>query len=61
MNAALANEGISYSRFIAGLKAAGIELDRKVLAYMAMEDPAGFSAVAQAAKAAQPVPLAAAG
>jgi large subunit ribosomal protein L20 len=60
INAALATEGVSYSRFIAGLKAAGIQLDRKSLAQLAAEDPAGFSAVAQAAKAARPA-LAAAG
>lgn len=61
INAALATEGISYSRFIAGLKAAGIALDRKSLAVMAVEDPSGFTAVAQAAKAASPTRLAATG
>jgi large subunit ribosomal protein L20 len=37
--------GITYSRLINGLKLAGIDLDRKVLADMAVRDPAGFSSV----------------
>ena len=49
--AARANE-ITYSRFIAGLKAAEIELDRKVLADIAVHDKAAFSALAEQAKAA---------
>ena len=61
INAALATEGLSYSRFIAGIKAAAVELDRKSLALMAVEDPEGFSSIAQAAKAARPAKLAAAG
>lgn len=43
---------MNYSTFINGMKKAGIELDRKVLADMAMNDAAGFSAVATASKAA---------
>src|SRR6185312_15417309 len=42
--------GLSYSRLIAGLKAAGSELDRKVLAEMAVADLAGFAAIAELAK-----------
>ncbi|MCB1148952.1 MAG: 50S ribosomal protein L20 [Chlamydiia bacterium] len=42
--------GISYSKFMHGLKVAGCELNRKMLADMAVRDPAGFSAVATRAK-----------
>jgi len=38
--------GLSYSRFINGLKQAGIELDRKILAELAISDPAGFAKIA---------------
>src|SRR5688500_10723687 len=51
INAAARQNGISYSQLIAGLKAAGNELDRKVLADMAVRDAAGFTAVAESAKA----------
>ncbi len=44
--------GISYSQLIHGLKLAGIELDRKVLADIAVKDPAGFTALATQAKTA---------
>jgi large subunit ribosomal protein L20 len=44
--------GISYSQFMHGLKVAGIELDRKVLADIAVNDAAGFTALAEQAKAA---------
>jgi large subunit ribosomal protein L20 len=43
---------ISYSRFIAGLNAAEIEVDRKVLADLAVTDPGAFTALVEAAKAA---------
>jgi len=43
INAAARMNGISYSRFIKGLKTAGIELNRKILADMAVNDAAGFS------------------
>ena len=43
---------MSYSQFIHGLKVAGIELDRKILADMAVNDPAGFASLAEKAKAA---------
>jgi large subunit ribosomal protein L20 len=44
--------GISYSQFINGLKKAGIELDRKILADLAVKDAAGFTALCEQAKAA---------
>ncbi len=47
--AAVAN-GISYSQFIHGLKLAGIELDRKVLADIAVKDAAGFTSLVKQAK-----------
>ena len=46
INAAARENGLSYSQFIGGLHKAGIDLDRKVLADMAVNDPAGFSKVA---------------
>jgi len=52
INAACRLNDISYSRFINGLKKSGIELDRKILADMAMNDAAAFSAVVTQAKAA---------
>ncbi len=52
INAACRLNDLSYSVFINGLKKAGIELDRKILADMAMNDAAAFTAVATAAKAA---------
>ncbi|CAG4908193.1 unnamed protein product [Acidocella sp. C78] len=51
INAAVREQGMTYSQFIAALKAANIELDRKVLAAMAFDDPAGFTAIVEAAKA----------
>ena len=52
INAAARKFGLSYSRFTAGLKRANIELDRKVLADIAVHDEAAFGALAQQAKAA---------
>ena len=52
INAACRQNDISYSRFIAGLNAAGIEVDRKVMADLAVFDAAAFSALVVAAKAA---------
>ncbi|MGO8932093.1 MAG: 50S ribosomal protein L20 [Terracidiphilus sp.] len=46
--------GTSYSQFISGLKKAGVELDRKILADIAVHDAAGFTKLAEQAKAAQP-------
>jgi len=51
INAAARINGLSYSRLMNGLKLAGIELNRKVLADMAVRDPAVFAKVAEAAKA----------
>lgn len=50
IGAAAKLNGISYSQFVHGLKVAGIELDRKVLADIAVHDEAGFAALAQQAK-----------
>jgi large subunit ribosomal protein L20 len=52
INAAARTVGLSYSKLIAGLAKAQVALDRKVLADMAIADPAGFAAVANIAKAA---------
>ena len=52
INAAARLNGMSYSVFMIGLKKAGVELDRKVLADMAVSDPEAFAAVAEVAKAA---------
>ncbi|QCD53424.1 MULTISPECIES: 50S ribosomal protein L20 [unclassified Campylobacter] len=52
INAACRLNDISYSRFINGLKKANIELDRKILADMAMNDPKAFAQIASQAKAA---------
>ena len=51
INAAARLNGTTYSRLMYMLKQAGIEIDRKVLAEMALHDPAGFSAVVDQAKA----------
>jgi large subunit ribosomal protein L20 len=50
INAAARLHGLSYSRLIAGLKAAGSLLDRKVLADLAVTDPQGFAGLAEMAK-----------
>jgi large subunit ribosomal protein L20 len=52
INAGARSHGLSYNQFIAGLKAAGVELDRKVLADLAATDPAKFGEIAEQAKAA---------
>ena len=49
INAACRQNGTTYSRFIAGLRAAGIEVDRKVLADLAVNDAEAFSALVEAA------------
>lgn len=51
INAAAREHGLSYSRFMNGLKKAAIELDRKVLADIALHDKDGFAALVNAAKA----------
>lgn len=50
INAAARIHGMSYSRFMAGLKAAAVEIDRKVLADLAVHDEAGFARLAEIAK-----------
>ena len=52
INAAARINGLSYSNLMHGLKVAGIDLNRKVLSEMAVNDAAGFAKVAEAAKAA---------
>jgi large subunit ribosomal protein L20 len=51
INAACREAGVTYSVFMAALKKTGILLDRKILAEMAVRDPAGFSKLAETAKA----------
>ena len=53
INAAAREHGLSYSRFMNGLKKANIEIDRKILADLAMRDPGAFASVAEAARHAQ--------
>ena len=50
INAAVREEGITYSQFINGVNKAGIKLNRKALSNMAIEDPVAFKAVVEAAK-----------
>jgi large subunit ribosomal protein L20 len=54
INAAARANGITYNRFIQGLRAAGVEVDRKVLADLAVTDEKAFAALVQVAKAAVP-------
>ena len=54
INAAVRAEGITYNRFIQGLRLAGIELDRRALAEIAVSDPDTFKTIVDAAKAALP-------
>jgi large subunit ribosomal protein L20 len=49
INAAARMNNLSYSKFIHGLKIAGVELDRKVLAELAISDPSGFTRIAKLA------------
>ncbi len=51
INAGARANGVTYSRFINGLKRGGIELDRKVLADIALHEPASFTAIVDAARA----------
>ncbi|MCL4721691.1 MAG: 50S ribosomal protein L20 [Gammaproteobacteria bacterium] len=54
INAAARAEGITYNRFISGLKTAGVEVDRKILAELAVNDSTAFTALVEIAKANQP-------
>ena len=60
INAAARAEGMTYNRFIQGLKAAGIEVDRRMLAELAVNDAPAFAALVAAARAAVPAAPAAA-
>ncbi len=52
INAAARLNGLSYSKFIAGLAKSGVAIDRKILADLAISDPAGFTKLAETAKTA---------
>jgi len=52
IGAAAKLHGLSYSQFVHGLKQAGVELDRKILADLAVKDPDGFKSLAEQAKGA---------
>jgi large subunit ribosomal protein L20 len=54
INAAARQNGITYNRFIQGLKAAGVEVDRKILADLAVNDAPTFATLVEAAKKALP-------
>ena len=54
INAAARLRGLSYSQLVHGLRLAGVQIDRKVLADLAVQDPSGFEAVVDRAKAALP-------
>ena len=56
INAAAREHGLSYSAFIQGLEAAGVTLDRKMLADLAAREPKAFAVLAEQAKAARPAP-----
>jgi len=51
INAAARSHGVTYSRFMAGIKKAAIAIDRKMLADMAVNDPAAFGSIVEKAKA----------
>ena len=54
INAAARQNGMSYSHFVGGLRTAGVELNRKVLADLAIRDPAAFTKLVEVAKAHAP-------
>ena len=54
INAGARANGLTYNRFIQGLKAAGVEVDRKILADLAVNDAAAFTALVEVARAALP-------
>ena len=56
LNAAVREQGLTYSRFIDGLAKSGVEIDRKVLAELAITQPEAFRAVVEKAKDARPAP-----
>jgi large subunit ribosomal protein L20 len=57
INAAARADGLTYNRFIQGLKIAGVDVDRRMLAELAVDDPAAFSALIQVARKALPEDL----
>src|ERR1700757_2738552 len=57
INAAARAEGITYNRFIQGLKIAGVDVDRKMLAELAVSDATAFAALVEVAKDALPEPI----
>jgi large subunit ribosomal protein L20 len=57
INAAARAEGMTYNRFIQGLKIAGVEVDRRMLAEMAVADPQSFTALVEVARQALPADL----
>ncbi|HEY3881729.1 MAG TPA: 50S ribosomal protein L20 [Trebonia sp.] len=60
INAGARANGLTYNRFVQGLKAAGVEVDRRVLADLAVTDPAAFAALVEVARAALPETVSAA-
>ena len=54
INAAARANGMTYNRFVQGLKAAGVEVDRKILADVAINDPGTFASLVETARAALP-------
>ena len=54
INAAARSNDMTYNRFMQGLKLAGVEVDRKILAELAVSDPAAFTALVEVARAAVP-------
>jgi large subunit ribosomal protein L20 len=54
INAASRQHGLTYNRFVQGLKASGVELDRRMLAELAVNDPTAFQALVEQAKGALP-------
>jgi large subunit ribosomal protein L20 len=57
INAAARENGLTYGQLIAGLKAAGVTLDRKMLAELAVNEPASFASLAKQAAKAKPLPI----
>jgi large subunit ribosomal protein L20 len=54
INAAARANGMTYNRFVQGLKAAGVEVDRRMLAELAVQDPAAFTTLVEVARKALP-------
>lgn len=54
INAASRQHGLTYNRFVQGMKAAGLEVDRRMLAELAVSDPKAFASLVETAKAALP-------